>query len=52
MRHKKYPLLSIQYHPEASPGPHDAAYLFSRFARMIEEGYLFVEKLIATDGRG
>ncbi|MCP3676479.1 MAG: glutamine-hydrolyzing carbamoyl-phosphate synthase small subunit [Deltaproteobacteria bacterium] len=38
MRHKKYPLLSIQYHPEASPGPHDAAYLFSRFARMIEEG--------------
>ena len=38
MRHKKYPLLSIQYHPEASPGPHDAAYLFSRFARMVEEG--------------
>ncbi|MFQ5330209.1 MAG: carbamoyl phosphate synthase small subunit, partial [Thermodesulfobacteriota bacterium] len=37
MRHGTHPLLSIQYHPEASPGPHDAAYLFSRFAEMIEE---------------
>ncbi|MFQ5586597.1 MAG: glutamine-hydrolyzing carbamoyl-phosphate synthase small subunit [Thermodesulfobacteriota bacterium] len=38
LRHEKYPLISIQYHPEASPGPHDAAYLFSRFAEMVEEG--------------
>jgi len=37
MRHKKYPLFAIQYHPEASPGPHDSAYLFERFRRMIEE---------------
>ncbi|MEJ2723962.1 MAG: glutamine-hydrolyzing carbamoyl-phosphate synthase small subunit [Deltaproteobacteria bacterium] len=29
--HKKLPLFSVQYHPEASPGPHDAAYLFDRF---------------------
>jgi carbamoyl-phosphate synthase small subunit len=37
MRHRKYPVFSIQYHPEASPGPHDSRYLFDRFRRMIEE---------------
>jgi carbamoyl-phosphate synthase small subunit len=37
MVHKKYPLFSIQYHPEASPGPHDSRYLFERFRRLIEE---------------
>jgi carbamoyl-phosphate synthase small subunit len=37
MRHKKYPIFSVQYHPEASPGPHDAAYLFGRFTEMMEE---------------
>ncbi len=30
------PFFSVQYHPEASPGPHDAAYLFQRFKRMVE----------------
>ena len=30
------PVFSVQYHPEASPGPHDARYLFRRFVRMIE----------------
>jgi carbamoyl-phosphate synthase small subunit len=30
------PVLSLQYHPEASPGPHDSAYLFRQFARMME----------------
>ncbi len=34
--HKKVPLFSVQYHPEASPGPHDASYLFDRFVEMIE----------------
>jgi carbamoyl-phosphate synthase small subunit len=34
-RHKELPLLAIQYHPEASPGPHDAHYLFQEFRRMI-----------------
>jgi carbamoyl-phosphate synthase small subunit len=33
--HKKLPLFSVQYHPEASPGPHDAAHLFDRFVRMM-----------------
>lgn len=35
--HKRIPLFSVQYHPEASPGPHDAGYLFERFVRMMEE---------------
>ncbi|MGH7917548.1 MAG: glutamine-hydrolyzing carbamoyl-phosphate synthase small subunit [Candidatus Binataceae bacterium] len=30
------PFFSVQYHPEASPGPHDAAYLFARFRRLVE----------------
>ena len=31
------PVFSVQYHPEASPGPHDADYLFARFRRLVEE---------------
>ena len=31
-----HPVLSVQYHPEASPGPHDSAYLFHRFTKMME----------------
>jgi carbamoyl-phosphate synthase small subunit len=34
--HNKIPLFSVQYHPEASPGPHDASYLFDRFIEMME----------------
>ena len=37
MQHREYPVFSVQYHPEASPGPHDASYLFSRFTEMMEE---------------
>ena len=37
-KHKKYPLFSVQYHPEASPGPHDADYLFGCFIEMIKGG--------------
>jgi len=36
-RHKKYPIFTAQYHPEASPGPHDAKYLFDEFKAMIEK---------------
>ncbi len=35
IRHKKYPLFSIQYHPEAAPGPQDTQYLFESFIEMI-----------------
>src|ERR1035437_2887700 len=35
MRHKKLPIFSVQYHPEASPGPHDADQLFNEFRQMI-----------------
>jgi len=29
-------MFSLQYHPEASPGPHDSSYLFNRFRKLIE----------------
>ncbi len=37
-RHKTLPLFCVQYHPEASPGPHDAAYLFDAFIEMMKTG--------------
>jgi carbamoyl-phosphate synthase small subunit len=37
MRHRSLPLFSVQYHPEASPGPHDARYLFNDFIALINE---------------
>ena len=39
MRHLDLPVFSIQYHPEASPGPHDARYLFGRFLDLLEEAH-------------
>jgi carbamoyl-phosphate synthase small subunit len=37
LRHKTLPLFSVQYHPEAAPGPHDSNYLFHDFRKMMEE---------------
>ncbi|MCX7841712.1 MAG: glutamine-hydrolyzing carbamoyl-phosphate synthase small subunit [Clostridia bacterium] len=35
-RHKSFPILSVQYHPEAAPGPQDSAYIFDDFVKMME----------------
>jgi carbamoyl-phosphate synthase small subunit len=37
MQHKELPIFSVQYHPEAAPGPHDASYFFEQFATLIEK---------------
>lgn len=36
MKHKDMPVISIQYHPEAAPGPNDSSYIFSRFKEIID----------------
>jgi carbamoyl-phosphate synthase small subunit len=36
LRHRNLPMFSVQYHPEASPGPHDARYLFAKFQDLME----------------
>jgi len=38
LRHRELPAFSVQYHPEASPGPHDANYLFERFVALMAGG--------------
>ena len=35
LRHRSLPLFSVQYHPEAAPGPHDSHYLFDEFVRLM-----------------
>ncbi len=37
LKHRSLPVFCVQYHPEASPGPHDAHHLFKRFAQMINK---------------
>ena len=37
MRHKTLPIISVQYHPEAAPGPHDAEHHFKRFIELMEQ---------------
>jgi carbamoyl-phosphate synthase small subunit len=38
LRHRNLPAFSVQYHPEAGPGPHDASYLFGEFVRLMRDG--------------
>ncbi len=37
LRHEKYPAFSVQFHPDAAPGPHDAVGLFDQFMRLIDQ---------------
>lgn len=37
LAHKEAPVFSVQYHPEAAPGPNDASYFFAKFAKLIDE---------------
>jgi len=50
------PFFSVQYHPEASPGPHDASYLFTRFRRLVEafprHGAEALERVAAQESSG
>jgi carbamoyl-phosphate synthase small subunit len=54
MRGQGVPFFSVQYHPEASPGPHDAAYLFRRFARLVEafprDGAEALDRVLEAEG--
>ncbi len=38
IHHKEWPVFSVQYHPEASPGPHDSSHLFQQFTQMMKAG--------------
>jgi carbamoyl-phosphate synthase small subunit len=37
VRHPEFPAFSVQFHPDAAPGPHDTSYLFDKFMEMMDE---------------
>lgn len=37
LRHRSLPVFSVQYHPESAPGPHDSAYLFEQFIKLMDQ---------------
>jgi carbamoyl-phosphate synthase small subunit len=45
MRHRTLPVISVQYHPEAAPGPHDAEHHFRRFVALMEAAAGFAQKV-------
>jgi carbamoyl-phosphate synthase small subunit len=46
IRHESLPAFSVQYHPEASAGPHDSQYLFGKFTRLIQGGSINDEPVV------
>lgn len=50
-RHRELPLFSVQYHPEASPGPHDSDYLFAQFVEMMERESLPTGQVSLSDSQ-
>jgi carbamoyl-phosphate synthase small subunit len=43
LQHQSLPVFSVQYHPEASPGPHDADYLFQKFVDAMQQNVTKIE---------
>ncbi|MEJ7709322.1 MAG: carbamoyl phosphate synthase small subunit [Pyrinomonadaceae bacterium] len=49
MRHRTLPIISVQYHPEAAPGPHDAEHHFKRFIELMEQTRTTAAALLRSD---
>jgi len=47
-RHRREPIIAVQYHPEASPGPHDSHYLFRQFTETMKNWKLSAQLTLHT----
>jgi carbamoyl-phosphate synthase small subunit len=44
IEHEKKPIIAVQFHPEASPGPYDCTFVFDKFKKLIEDSRRYIEK--------